>query len=173
MDISDEGADALDEISPVTKGLKTDEVIAQKRSHKLEPPREPKKDVERGEGDMQKKPDILLYTQLPEFMSYIHEVIIVNPDVIAFSEVLFNHLGELAVDLLITRPIGGIKVASGGKVMKKGPTDLVSKSAIVFLFFLRRDGDRFEGKTRLLGEACENSLQHLARSLSGPWPADP
>ena len=99
--------------------------MLQKGLQHLLAPGQLEEDVRGGEGDMQKEAAASVRTLLPQKMRHMHEMIVMDPDVIVRARVFGHSARELPVHVQIACPVRRNEVAARLEVMEQGPDDFI------------------------------------------------
>ena len=75
-----QGTRALEEVTPITQGLKTDQIELEQTPQDLEAPRQLQENVQRWERDVEEETESALRTHVAQLARHLHQVIVMHPD---------------------------------------------------------------------------------------------
>ena len=121
---------------------------------------------------MQEKSHAGAHSRFPQGRRRQHEVVVVDPDKVVFLRGFRDHLGELAIHLLIGLPVLGIEIATRRHVVKQRPDDFIGEAGIKLcdIFFGERDRPQSVGAA--MRGPDQQRFDGFVRAGTGPTDPD-
>jgi hypothetical protein len=168
----DQRAHALQEIAPVTRGLKAEEIVMQQRLDQSHAPRQLEIDVGRWKRDVQEEADAGVAAQPTQFGGDVHQMVVVHPDEVVVRARRVHYLRIFAVDLAIGAPVGGVEIAQQLHVVEQRPDHLVGEALVEVAYLLGRERHGLQRVTRRAAHRVQLGVE-LGVALRDPGPPDP